>query len=1151
MSVVSGILVWFSADLSAQDVTKPLKPFPQNRLKSFYFHQAEQLLDADQIPDLIPQFPGLDGGAFGHWGQNPEEVNFDHTLNDVDTGNVVRQVINHFGTATTKGVAVHVDKDSSTTVLFDPEKMSFVDTWQDGFVQWGVSRFGVIGGVQAKGRQWIGLNQSGWHLPEKTQARYEGFFRNGTTVVFQYRVGSARLLDAMTFHGGRLIRTIRSDQTLGEGVHLKLMTCRNDVVMGRQRKEAGVGTSGPLVYSSRISDDSMVVVTQAHSLNSQLVASDNDLVVEFTRSTNETPDSGTLVQLELSIEPIIDAASPGTAVELADVVELAELAKGGAGQWVSQTVTTTGVPGSAGDGYAIDTLTVPFGEKNPFRTPMRLCGIGSLSDGRIVVSTLIGDVWLVTSSGDDLKEIHWQRIAAGFYQPLGLVVHNDQIVVLGRDQVTRLHDLNGDLETDFYECLTNDYPTTPGHDFCTSLQQDQMGNLYWFTAAQNFGVTMLKDAFHDPVSTKPASIATGLRNSNGIGVSSDGSVVYATVQEGTWTPASAIFEVRNGSYHGFNGPRDGTGKYGYDLPLCFLPRGVDNSSGELAFLPQDRRLGPLSGATIGTSFGDCSYYVVLREVVNGKYQGGIVPMPGEFESGACRLSFNQYDGCIYVAGTSGWQSYAQKNGCLQRIRYTGRPVVLPTSVEARNNGLLVRFSDKIDADSVQLSNVFCQQWNYLYSAAYGSPEYSVKDPGRQAHDFVRVKSVHVLSDQQSVFLEIPELHPVMQFHLHMRLRNSDGQMFTPDAYTSIFELGPAFTEFEGYELIAKRRDPDFPVAEKFALDPRLSAQDQYGTNFGWVQSATKLSISAIPGLQYEPRRLRIAPRRRVALTFHNTDPSMPHNIAIVKADSADAFAEKAMMLASNPRAIATHYVPQDSAEICFSPILNPLDQYTVYFEAPEEQGEYRIICTYPGHSRVMRGTLFVLPDDQPMPEETDAPVRRFVRNWQLQELSDAAETMTSRSYENGKAVFVQAGCIKCHRIGSDDSGLSGSITSALGPDLSKVRERFRGAKLLQQVLEPSAEISKQHQTWIVVTNEGRTLTGLMTDSSDTSVTLVTNPLIPDHKTIVARSDIDEILASDRSTMPEGLLMVFDRDEILDLLAYIQSGANDQDEVFRK
>ena len=1114
------------------------RPFPLNRVKNFYFHQAEELMDAESIPELIPQFPGLDGGAFGHWGQNPEDVNYDHTLNDVNTGNVVCQVVNHFGSSTNKGVAVRIDDVSKTTALFDPERMSFVDVWQGGFVKWGVSRFGVMGGVQAAGRRFLDQSAARWKFPADVSTSYLGFYRHGQAVVFSYQIGEARVLDMITFADGQLIRDLQIQGQIPSSVQLVLMAVAEPAAVTSKAMSATIrdAVGNPVKISLFAEFD-----------GAGLLVSERELLLQFSHDAQSTR-----LKLAYSLsEDHIPAKETADSVLVADsdsedassLVDLQRLTQGSPGQWLNQQVTAQGQLGEDDSAFAIDTLTVPYAQFNPFGTPMRLCGVGSLSDGRIVVSTILGDVWLVTIANDQLDHVQWQRIAAGLYQPLGLTIYDDQIVVLGRDQITRLHDLNGDNEADFYECITNRYPTTGGHDFCTSLQQDARHNLYWFTASQNFGVARMSNPFGDGPREAPVSLATGLRNSNGIGVSADGSVVLATVQEGTWTPASALFEVGHQSYHGLNGPREGHGKYGYDLPMCFLPRGVDNSSGELAFLPDDSRLGPLSGAIVGTSFGDCSHYLVLREVVNGKSQGGIMPLPGEFLSGACRLNFNRHDGCLYVAGTEGWQSYARENGCLQRLRYTGRTATLPTALKTHANGITITFNRPVSPESVTLKNVFCQQWNYLYSSAYGSPEFSIRDPGRQAHDYVPVKSVHLLPDGRSVFLEIPELHPVMQFHVHMRLVDTDGNPFKPDLYTSIFETGSSFTQFPGYKLIAKRRAPDFPVPEKFDLDPRLAEQDRFGTNFGWVQQAEKLSIYAVAGLQYQPQQLRVTPGQKVALTFHNADPSMPHNIAIVHAAAADHFAEQAMMLASNPRAIASHYVPEDPAEICFSPILTPQDQYTVYFEAPSEHGEYRILCTYPGHARVMRASLFVLPAGEPLPASSMELSRRFVRQWTLDDLADAADTLAGRSFQSGKAVFSQAGCIKCHRM--KDEG------SPLGPDLTRIGDRFRGTRLLQHILEPSLEINKQHQAWVAVTTQGRSVSGLMTGQTESAITLLPNPLKPETEVTLLKEELEELFASPQSTMPTGLLMVFEKDEILDLLAYLQAAGEPLHRVFRK
>ena len=104
-------------------------PFPENRVRDFYFRQAEQqLLSGQPVPELLPQFPGLDGGAFGHWGQNPAEASVDNTLNDVDSGNVICSRIRHFGKNNQKGVAVRLSGgDNGISVVFDPLQLSFID----------------------------------------------------------------------------------------------------------------------------------------------------------------------------------------------------------------------------------------------------------------------------------------------------------------------------------------------------------------------------------------------------------------------------------------------------------------------------------------------------------------------------------------------------------------------------------------------------------------------------------------------------------------------------------------------------------------------------------------------------------------------------------------------------------------------------------------------------------------------------------------------------------------------------------------------------------------------------------------------------------------------------------------------------------------
>src|SRR5207249_3607119 len=93
-------------------------------------------------------------------------------------------------------------------------------------------------------------------------------------------------------------------------------------------------------------------------------------------------------------------------------------------------------------------------------------------------------------------------------------------------------------------------------------------------------------------------------------------------------------------HFGYGGPKNGKPP---ELPLFYLPRGLDNSSGGQVYVSSDR-WGPMQGQLIHLSYGQGSHFLVLRDDVDGQAQGAIVPLVGEFLSGAHRGRFNPKDG---------------------------------------------------------------------------------------------------------------------------------------------------------------------------------------------------------------------------------------------------------------------------------------------------------------------------------------------------------------------------------------------------------------------------------------------------------------------------------------------------------------------------
>lgn len=437
--------------------------------------------------------------------------------------------------------------------------------------------------------------------------------------------------------------------------------------------------------------------------------------------------------------------------------------------------------------YAIDTLTLPF--ENPDRALFFVGGLDFLSPTRIAICNIHGDVWLCDMKDSDLSELTWTRFATGLHQPLGLKVVDGVIHVLGRDQITALIDVNGDDFADFYKPVSRAYQTSPGgHSFITGLQRDNSGR--WYTASGNQGLCQISA---DGKSVKV--MGTGFRNPNGLSISPDGKVVLTSVQEGSWTPASAICDVSIPGHFGAGGPRKG--ERGYVPPMLYLPRGADNSSGGQTYIDSDQ-WGPVKGQWVHYSSGFAKHFLVLREEYEGGSQAAAVALPGSFSSGAHRGRFSPSDGQLYVAGSQGWGSYGLDDGSLQRVRFTGdeKGYPYPTSWETRDNGILLTFASSQSKDLTDHSKWFAQQWNYRYSPSYGSTEYSVADPNKKGHDFVGIRSVHKIENNQ-YFVEIPQLQPVNQLHLHY---NGTPRL---EIFATLHKLGQPFTDFKGYQPITK------------------------------------------------------------------------------------------------------------------------------------------------------------------------------------------------------------------------------------------------------------------------------------------------------------------------------------------------------------
>jgi azurin len=132
-------------------------------------------------------------------------------------------------------------------------------------------------------------------------------------------------------------------------------------------------------------------------------------------------------------------------------------------------------------------------------------------------------------------------------------------------------------------------------------------------------------------------------------------------------------------------------------------------------------------------------------------------------------------------------------------------------------------------------------------------------------------------------------------------------------------------------------------------------------------SATEqaVTIKAISGMQYDTKRLAIAPGTVVKLTFVNDDATdMPHNFVLTRPGKRLDVVNAAAALGAD--ALKLGFVPKIPEVIAAIPETKPHTTATLTFTVPSEPGIYPYVCTYPGHGFIMFGDLYA---GVPMPAE--------------------------------------------------------------------------------------------------------------------------------------------------------------------------------------
>lgn len=128
---------------------------------------------------------------------------------------------------------------------------------------------------------------------------------------------------------------------------------------------------------------------------------------------------------------------------------------------------------------------------------------------------------------------------------------------------------------------------------------------------------------------------------------------------------------------------------------------------------------------------------------------------------------------------------------------------------------------------------------------------------------------------------------------------------------------------------------------------------------------------------------------------------------------------------------------------------------------------------------------------------------------------------------HGRAAFTKAKCADCHQFGN--------YGESIGPSLSGISRRYSKREILESILYPAHVVSDQYASKKVLTLDGQVMMGMVSQRGGDGIEIRDSN---NNVTFMSESRVDQILPSNSSIMPSGLLDDLTLREISDLMAYM-------------
>jgi len=447
---------------------------------------------------------------------------------------------------------------------------------------------------------------------------------------------------------------------------------------------------------------------------------------------------------------------------------------------------------------------------------MEVSGLAQLSDGRMMVATRRGEVFIVENANGDPPEPVFKRYAFGLAQPLGLLELDGWIYFAQRGELSRMRDTDGDDRADVFETVTDAWELSGNyHEYAFGPRQTPDGKL-WVSLnipfdEEPYGAADWRGwaARVDVATGETEFVAAGLRSPSGIEVSPWGDVFY-TDNQGEWNNASKLSHIEVGDFHGHphgmpsidlpgslvdsipDGlPRSGTWMKdlheeipSYKMPSVWFPYvKMGQAPSGLKWDTTGGAFGPFEGQLF---IGDQHHAMVMRvflEEIDGHWQGAVFNFRRGLQSGVIRLAFGADDSLFIGMSARGWGSIGPDPFGFQRLVWTGETPFEIHEMHARSDGFELTFTQPVDrASAADPASYRMESYTYMLSRSYGGPEDDKLE--------LDITSAEVAADGMSVRLAIDPIRAGYVHELHLPgVRNAAGEgLLHPAAYYTLVNI---------------------------------------------------------------------------------------------------------------------------------------------------------------------------------------------------------------------------------------------------------------------------------------------------------------------------------------------------------------------------